>query len=164
MNQLRRLAGIFALSFSASAIAADAPQAYADPATMSTDEKQTLALTVNWRDCTARKAKELDAKAAEISALRSAAAADVTRKALTDIGWTPHDAQRMVDALKDRDERSLSFVLTAKTDIDGACFSELKISQEDLITRLGNVRNKYGPDIDSGESVKRLLPELKLHQ
>lgn len=164
MNQFQRLAGIIALSFSASAMAADTPQTYADPNDMSYAEKQTLVQTVGWRDCTARKAKELDAKAADISAARSAAAADVTRKALTDIGWTAHDAQRMVDALKERDERSLSFVLSAKTDIDSVCFTELKISQDELIDRLTAVRKKYGEDIDSRESIMRILPGLKLNQ
>lgn len=162
MIRLRYLLGAVSLSVAATAMA-DAPASPADPVTMSADEKQTLALTISWRDCTARKAKELDTKAAEISAARSAAAADVTRKALTDIGWTAHDAQRMVDALKERDERSLSFVLTAKTDIDSACFTELKISQDQLIDRLTAVRKKYGDDIDSRESVMRILPGLKMN-
>lgn len=161
MNQFQRLAGIIALSFSASAMAADAPQTYADPKDMSYAEKQTLAQTVGWRYCTSRKAKEADADGAAIAKLRADAAADVTRKALIERGWTAEDAQRMVDAIKDSDARRFSMVIAAKVDVGNECFRELNVTQEDLVTRLEDVRRKYGPEIDSHESIKRLIPGIK---
>lgn len=161
MNQFQRLAGIIALSFSASAMAADAPQTYADPKDMSHADKQTLAQTIGWRYCTNRKAKEVDAAGAAIANLRAEAAADVTRKALIARGWTAEDAQRMVDAVKDSDARRFSMVIAAKVNVENECFRELNVTQEDLVTRLEEVRRKYGPDIDSHDSMKRLIPELK---
>ncbi len=158
MNTLRHGAIAAALAFAATGLAfAKAAPQFADPATMTDDEKATVQLLHDFTACTYKVRAEnrkmlvaARAQADEIASARSAAAEDASRKAMREAGIPESKHNDVLNVMKSYDSDLILYTLMDAISKDPmkTCLAEMKLdapgAQEDLEDRLDSIAKKYG--------------------
>lgn len=156
MNTLKHGVIAASLAFATSLALGNENPKLADPATMTDDEKATVQLLNDYRACTrqgikenAAKAPEIEAKADEIAAARSDAAAQATREAAIKIGMLPEHAEHLIEAMKGTDAHTIRMALLSLLPDPGeTCLKKLNIDDPNAADKkLGAIIEKYGRDV-----------------